>query len=148
VFDEVQPGRLGQADDGGLRGAVDRHQSFTAPAGLRGHVDDLATPPARDHALGRRLEGEEEALDVDGEDPVVAGFGHFDDRAHVEDRCVVDENVDAAPALNDALDRSLDRRSLGDIERDREAVVAVAAGGFPRVANEISATAARAPSAI
>src|SRR6202041_1064630 len=67
VLDEVEAGRLGEADDGGRGGAVDRHQRFTAAAGLRGHVDDFSAAAPRDHVPGDRLEAEEQAFDVDGE---------------------------------------------------------------------------------
>ena len=42
VLDQVEPGRLGEADDRSLGGAIDGDQRLAAPAGLAGHVDDLA----------------------------------------------------------------------------------------------------------
>src|SRR3984957_14341530 len=146
VLDEVESRRLSEADDCSFGGAVDRHQRFAAPARLRGHVDDLAALPTRNHALGDHLKSEEKTLDVDGKNLVVARLGDIDDSGHVEDTGVVDEDVDAAPALNDALDRSLDRSRLGDIERDSEGFVPMAHGGLLALAREISATATRAPS--
>src|ERR1700722_12142783 len=100
VLDEVKAGRLGEADNRGLGGAVDSNEAFAAAAGLRSHVDDLAPLPTRNHALCGCLEGEEQALDVDAENPVIADFRHLDDRRHIEDRGVVDENVDASPPLD------------------------------------------------
>ena len=91
----------------------------------------MILPPApRNHALGDRLKGEEQAFDVDGENLVVAGFGDFDDRRHVEDAGVVDENVDPAPSLNHVLDRSLDGGCLGDVESEGDRLVAMACGGL------------------
>jgi hypothetical protein len=121
---------MGEADNRGLGGAVDSNEAFAAAAGLRSHVDDLAPLPTRNHALCGCLEGEEQALDVDAENPVVADFRHLDDRRHIEDRGVVDENVDASPSLDDTVDRSLNGDCLGDVERDREALVAMTCGGF------------------
>ena len=42
VLDQVEPGRLGQRNDGGLGGAVDGDQRLAAPSGLAGDVDDPA----------------------------------------------------------------------------------------------------------
>ena len=43
-----------------------------------------------------RLQREEQAFHIDGEDPVIAFLGDLLDRRHVEDRGIVDENVDTA----------------------------------------------------
>jgi hypothetical protein len=51
---------------------------------------------SRDHVPSDRLEAEEQAFDVDPENLLVARFGDFDDRRHVEDAGVVDKNVDPA----------------------------------------------------
>ena len=96
VLDQVEPGRLGQRDDRGLGGAVDGDQRLAAPAGLARHVDDLAALAARDHRARRRLQREQRAGDVDREEPVVARPRDLDDRREVEQRGVVDQDVDAA----------------------------------------------------
>ena len=70
------------------------------------------------------LEGEEQALDVDVEDLVEARPRHLDDGRHVEDRGVVDEDVDAAAAGHHPLHRRLDR--VGRRHVEAKAVGAVA----------------------
>ena len=92
----ARPGRLGQADDRGLGGAIDRDQRLAAPAGLAGEVDDLAAAPCSTICAGHRLQREEQALHIDGELPVVALLGDLQQRRHVEDGGIVDQDVDAA----------------------------------------------------
>ena len=84
--------------------------------------------PCANHAFGDRLESEKQAFDVDGENLVVARFGDFDDRRHVEDAGVVDENVDPAPSLNYVLNRSLDGGCLCDVEREGGPLLAMTCG--------------------
>src|SRR5260221_3091924 len=81
---EIEPGRLCEADDGGLCGAIGRDQRLAAPPGLRGHVDDLAAAPLGDHPTGDGLEGEEQTLHVDREEQIPVRLGDFDDWRETE----------------------------------------------------------------
>src|SRR5580658_2930918 len=72
---------------------------------------------------------------------MVFGQSHPAERRRITDEALLfrraaDARIDAAPALNDALDGSLDRRRLGDVKRDGVGLVAMAGGGFLRVVGE------------
>ena len=128
VLDEGKASRLGDRDNGGLGGAVDRHQRLATAAGLRSKIDDLAALAPVLHAFGHFLQHENEALDVHPEDEVIALLGDFAPWRHVEDGGVVDEDVYAAHALLAFGDTGLDLIHLGDIERIGEGSVADLAG--------------------
>src|SRR5690606_3943983 len=74
VLDEAQTSGLGQTDDSGFAGAIDRNQGLAAASGLARHVDDLATVTLPHHLSRDRLQREQHAFNVDGEDAVVAFF--------------------------------------------------------------------------
>ena len=103
VLDQVEPGALGEADHRGLRRAVDRDQRLATAAGFASEVDDLPTTALGHHLAGRGLEGEQEALGVDGELLVVARLGDLEDRRHLEDAGIVHKDVDAAGLLSETL---------------------------------------------
>ena len=124
VLDEVEAGRLGEADHRRLAGAVDADQRLAAPARLARKVDDLAAPALPDHLPRHRLQGKEQALDVDREHPVVALLGDVENRGEVEHGGVVDENVDAAGPIYHHLNQSADRVAAGDVELHRKTAVA------------------------
>ena len=107
---------------------------FATPAGLRGHIDDLAARSARDHVLGDRLQGEEQALHIDGEHFVETRFRHFDDRRQIEYGRVVDENVDAAPVRDDRGEHAVDRGAARHIDLDGKSLVAKFRGDLARLA--------------
>ncbi len=96
MFDQIETGRLGKADDGCLGGAVDSDQRFAAPSGLTCHVDDLAASAASNHRSSRRLQGEQGAGKIDGHESVKTVAGDFDDRREIEQGGIVDQYVDTA----------------------------------------------------
>jgi len=67
--------------------------------------------PARD------LAADEDAAQVRGEHVVPLVVVDLPERAHDRSRGVVDENVDAAEALDGRAEGALERRSLTDVER-------------------------------
>ena len=89
-----------------------------------------------------------QALHIHAENLVVARLRHLDDRRHIENRRIVDENVDAAPKRNDIGDHAIDRGAFGDIDFDAESLVAEFRGDILRLPIARSAMATRAPSAI
>ena len=101
MLDEVQPGRLREAYDGRLRSTVDSHQRFTSPARLARHVDDLATLPALNHVPRYSLHREQHAMDIHGEQFLIAGRGDLDDRRQIKQRRVIDQDVDLPVLMND-----------------------------------------------
>ncbi len=83
----------------------------------------MILPPlaAPDHACGDRLKREEQALHIDGEDPVIALLGDLLDRRHVEDGGIVDEDVDATRAFaSTSATMPIDRFDPRDIEMTRQ----------------------------
>src|SRR5438477_606412 len=141
VLDEREARRLGYADDGRFRCAIDGDQRLAAAAGLRCHIDDLAASLGGDHLAGDGLEGEQQSFHVDGKDAVVAFLGDFLDRGHLEYGGIVDENIDRASLAQHAVDRGKAR----DIEPDREGIMADHGGGCPgRLAVNVGDTNARA----
>ena len=115
VFDQGQRCRLRQADHCGLSCSVDGRSSFAAPARLRRHIDDATAAAISHHQPGDGLEDEKDALHVDLEQAFETLRRDVEERSHVEDRRVVDEDVDPAGAfgrfVNGALDRA-DRTSI------------------------------------
>ena len=128
VFDQPEPRRLGEADHGRLRGAVDAHQRLAAPPGLARDVDDPPAPALRHHLPGHGLQREQQALHVDGKDGVVAFLGDLEDGGEIEGRGVVDEDIDAADQPDGFADEMVDRGHVGDLERDRDGAVAELVG--------------------
>ena len=85
--------------------------------GDRGGEHD-ASVPALAHARQHRLDHEEHALDVDGEDAVPVGLGHVRDARLRVDAGVADEHVDAAVPLEHAAHGRLARSLARDVDRD------------------------------
>ncbi len=75
----------------------------------------MTPPPACDHARDDGLRAEEDALYVDLVDAVEIGLGGGLDGADVGDAGVVDQDIDAAGGIGDALDGGLDRCGIGDV---------------------------------
>ena len=120
MLDEREPHRLGQNDDGRFAGAIDSDQRFTLTPALARELDDLAGLAPRHHTARHRPAHEQETLDVDRGLAVEARFGDLKERRYVEDRGVVDQDVDAASGASDLFDRRLDRRRGRDVGMNRE----------------------------
>ena len=125
VGDQIQPRRLGQADDRRLAGTIDRDQRFAASSGLAGHVDDLAPDTMGDHVARYGLHREERAFDVHIEDARVVLGGDLDYGRGREQRGIVYQDVDGRKAvLFGKTDRIVDAVQVGDIHANRQRVVA------------------------
>ena len=73
--------------------------------------------PRRDHRSGDGLQREQRAGDIDRKQPVVARTCDLDDRRKIEQRSVVDQDVDAAGASLDRACTALSIEALvGDVE--------------------------------
>ncbi len=116
MFDQIEPAGLGQADHGGFAGTVNAHQGLASSARLRGHVDDLAALPLGHHGASHGLQGEKHAFGIHRELFVEAGFGDLQHGRHVEDRGVVDQNVDTAKALGDLAHHGVDGRLVAYVQ--------------------------------
>jgi hypothetical protein len=85
---------------------LQRRCSFAAPACLRRHVDDATTEAIPYHQPRYCLQDEKDALHIDLEQAFEVLRRDVQERSHVEDRRVVDENVDPAGALGRFVGRS------------------------------------------
>ena len=90
----------------------------------------LPPPPLRDHLARHRLQGEQQALDVDREDLGIALAGDLEQGRHLEEGGVVDQDVDAAGAVHHRLDHGVDRGLPGHVDLDREGALADLARGL------------------
>ncbi len=90
-----------------------------APAGDRGVVDDRAAA-ARDHVAQRGAGAAEGAVEGDVEHARPLLVAHLEDRRLAAEAGVVDEHVELAVAVDDAVDQRLDLLLDGDVAADRE----------------------------
>ena len=128
VLDQFETKRLGNADDRRLAGAINRDLGFAAPAGLRGHVDDLAAAALLDHLPRDRLRDEQQASHIDVELTVEIRFSEFCNWPHIKDAGVVDEDVDATEFFENRSHHRLDRGAFAHVEPDRHRLAAEIGG--------------------
>src|SRR6202000_3243806 len=94
--DVVGGDRTGQADDGGLGGAVGEAVRHALDAGgYRRHVHDAAGPTF-EHAGEHRATGVEHAVHVDRERAAPAGVVGIEKGARVHEARAVEQDVDGA----------------------------------------------------
>jgi len=90
IIDEVEAGRLREADYRGSCRAVDHDKRFFTATRLERHVYDLTTAAPGDNVRRDGLHHKERSVDVDVENAIVIGFGDFDDWGGCEKCGVVD----------------------------------------------------------
>ncbi len=104
---------------------------------------------ACDHAPGHRLQREQRACDIDRKQPIIALAGDLDDRRGVEQRGVVDQDIDPAERPFRVADSRVDRVLTRYVELDGQRTVADRRGCFPRGGNvDIGQRDARALSSV
>ena len=105
LADEVGRDRLGEADDGGLRGAVDVAVGDAAHrGGARRDIDDRASALLQ-HARQEGADRTVHRLDVEIEREVPVGVRGGEDRAVVNEAGAVEEDVDRPDLARERLDR-------------------------------------------
>ena len=115
MFDEIQPTGLSEADDSSFAGAVNAYQGFTTATCLGSHIDDFASLAAGHHRTGNRLQGKKHAFGIDRKLLIKAFLCDLKHRRHVEDRSVIDQNIDTAEALRHSFYHGVDRGLIADI---------------------------------
>ena len=84
-----------------------------------GEVDDAAAARLA-HLPRRRLAAVERAAEVDRDHVLPLLRGHRVDVADLADARAIDEDVDAAGGVDDALDSALDRDRIANVALDEE----------------------------
>ena len=123
---ELGAGGLAEADDGELRRRVGGAVGHRDASDRRGHVDDVAAP-ALDHAGRDGLGAEDDAVQVDVDDPPGHLVGLLEHRPERHDAGVVDEDVDRSDR-GDLLQERGPRGRVGDVERSGHDAVAELVG--------------------
>jgi hypothetical protein len=116
--------RLGQAEHGELRAAVDRLAGDADHRRGRAEVHDLPAP-AGDHPRERELHPGDDAVDVDVDLTAGELVALVEERADGHDPRVVDEHVDRAERALRLGEERRERRAVGDVEREADRAIAV-----------------------
>ena len=148
---------LGELHDAALRGGVAGHGDAALEREQRGDVDDLAAVAAVDHLAARGAAEAEHARQVDGDRFVPERVAVLGRRLAPDDAGVVDDDVDAAEALDGLGDEPSGRRPSRQIRGEqfrataaglRRCSSAVAAAGAVLACRATSAPAPASASAI